>query len=60
MRGVQRASMSSAVPRAISQKVLPVTGLGFSKYWLDRGTRRPPIQWSYREAKVVGLPGCPG
>ena len=41
------ASMSSAVPRATSQKVLPFTGDGFSKYWpLTGGTHSPPIQWS--------------
>ena len=39
--------MSSAVPRATSQKVLPVTGDGFSKYWpLTGGTHSPPIQLS--------------
>ena len=40
-------STSSAVPRAISVKVLPVTGVGFSKYWPCGGaTYSPPIQWS--------------
>ena len=41
------SSMSSAVPRAISQNTLPVTGDGFSKYWpLTGGTHWPPIQFS--------------
>ena len=39
------SSMSSAVPRATSQKVWPFTGDGFSKYWpLTGSTYSPPIQ----------------
>ena len=41
------SSMSSAVPRAISQKTLPLTGERFSKYWpLTGATYSPPIQLS--------------
>jgi hypothetical protein len=40
-------SMSSAVPRATSVKVSPVTGVGFSKYWpLAGATYSPPMKWS--------------
>ena len=39
--------MSSAVPRATSVKVWPVTGVGFSKYWPFAGaTYSPPMKWS--------------
>ncbi len=41
------SSMSSAVERATSQKTLPLTGEGFSKYWpLTGATYVPPIQLS--------------
>jgi hypothetical protein len=41
-------STSSAVPRAISVKFSPVTGVGFSKYPpLAGGTYSPPMKWSY-------------
>ncbi len=37
--------MSSAVPRATSVKVRPVTGVGFSKYWpFTGGTHSPPMK----------------
>ena len=37
-------SMSSAVERATSVKILPVTGVGFSKYSpLTGGTHWPPM-----------------
>jgi hypothetical protein len=40
-------SMSSAVPRATSVKVSPVTGVGFSKYCpLAGATYSPPMKWS--------------
>ncbi|PSK64809.1 hypothetical protein B0E53_03221 [Micromonospora sp. MH33] len=40
-------STSSAVPRATSQKVCPVTGVGFSKYRPPCGfTYSPPMKWS--------------
>jgi hypothetical protein len=42
-------STSAAVPRAISVKICPVAGAGFSKYLpLAGATYSPPIQWSYR------------
>jgi hypothetical protein len=38
------SSISSAVPRATSVNVRPVTGVGFSKYWpLTGGTHSPPM-----------------
>ena len=41
------ASMSSAVPRPTSQNVLPVTGVGFSKYCPFFGaTHSPPMKCS--------------
>ena len=41
------SSTSSAVPRATSQNVCPLTGVGFSKYWpLTGATHSPPIQLS--------------
>lgn len=55
------SSMSSAVPRATSQKGLPVTGEMFSKYWpLMGGTHSPPIQFSYRGLKLTFDPSWPG
>jgi hypothetical protein len=40
-------SRSSAVPRATSVKVSPVTGVGFSKYCpLAGATYSPPMKWS--------------
>ena len=53
--------MSSAVERAISVKVCPVTGDGFSKYSpLLGGTNSPPMKLSYRLWTDTGLPGWPG
>jgi hypothetical protein len=41
------ASTSSAVPRATSVNVWPVTGVGFSKYCpLTGATYSPPMKWS--------------
>jgi hypothetical protein len=40
-------STSSAVPRATSANVWPVTGVGFSKYRpLAGATYSPPMKWS--------------
>jgi hypothetical protein len=42
-------STSSAVPRATSVNVCPVTVVGFSKYRPFAGaTYSPPMKWSYR------------
>ena len=43
------SSTSSAVERAISVKISPVTGEGFSKYWpLTGGTYSPPMMFLSR------------
>ncbi len=61
VRGVEGGSMSSAVPRAISVNVLPVTGEMFSKYSPFSGaTHSPPMKWSYRLSTVTFESADPG
>ncbi len=53
--------MSSAVDRATSQKVLPFTGDGFSKYWPFVGAiHLPPMKFSYRDSNDMMAPSAPG
>lgn len=55
------SSTSAAEERATSQKTLPFTGDGLSKYRPSTGaTHSPPMKLSYRGAKATMLPSVPG